>query len=82
MQKHQALADLMIWWVLGLVIAAGALYWLHWQIKRAGDTSRPSRGLVIAVMVISAVAGVGTLVHVTRVGDAGARAVWEGTTFG
>lgn len=80
--QHAALGNLMIWWSIGLVIAAAAVYWLHMQAKKAsvsGTTARPSQGLVIAIMVLAAVASVGTLVHVARVGDAGARAAWAFT---
>jgi hypothetical protein len=74
--KHAALGGLMIYWAIGLVIASALLYWWHWSTKKADSSRKPSQALVIAIMVIAAIAGVGTLVHVIRVGDAGARAVW------
>jgi formate hydrogenlyase subunit 3/multisubunit Na+/H+ antiporter MnhD subunit len=77
--KHEALGDLMIYWSIGLVVAAALVYWWHWQTKRADSSHQPKQALVIAIMVIAAIAGVGTLVHVIRVGDAGARAVWAST---
>jgi formate hydrogenlyase subunit 3/multisubunit Na+/H+ antiporter MnhD subunit len=73
-QRHAQLANLMIFWVIGLVIAAAALYWLHRTTKRG--TKSPNRAVLIAIMVVALVTGAGTLVHVGRVGDAGARAVW------
>ena len=77
-QKHQQLADLMIYWGIGLVIAAAGLAWWWWQ-SRPGKSGKPlAQPLIIAIMAVSAIAGVGTAIHVIRVGDAGSRAVWEG----
>ncbi len=77
--RHQSLGDLMLYWGLGLVVAAGLLYYLQWQSKRAAADRRPPAALVIASIAIAAVASIGTLVHVYRVGDSGAHAVWDGT---
>ena len=82
-QKHSALGDLMIWWGLGLVLLAGALYWWHRMTRGSSNRSRatrePAKPLGIAIMVVAAAVALGALVHVVRVGDAGTRAVWEDT---
>jgi hypothetical protein len=88
-QTHSALGDLMIWWGIGLVLMAAALYWWHRQTKASGTrassarssttTREPAKPLGIAIMVVTAAVAVGALVHIVRIGDSGARAVW-GTT--
>ena len=76
--KHQALGEEMKYWAIGLVIAAVALYWWHRQIKPGDNKRLPAKWLVIAIMAVAVIASVGTLVHVARVGDSGARATWAG----
>ena len=100
--RHEELADLMLWWALGLVAALGVLMIVHTLGARraqapdidseaAPDTMSDAEGggvatatrratgqtvlLVVAALVTVGVA-VGTGIHVYRVGDAGARAVW------
>jgi uncharacterized membrane protein len=90
---HMELAELMIWWALGLTVAVGALMVLHTMAERtttakvavgsggAEDVAQPAKGPGLAMIVVAVVTvgiAVGTGIHVFRVGDAGARAVWEG----
>jgi len=91
---HEQLADLMIWWSLGLTVALGALMVVHEMAARkatakvavggAGteDVEEQQNKAPALVMILLAVltvgAAVGTGIHIYRVGDAGARAVWEG----
>lgn len=91
---HEELADLMIWWSLGLTVALGALMVVHTMAARkataqvavgsagAEEVEEPGRKAPALLMIVLAVltvgAAVGTGIHVYRVGDAGARAVWEG----
>jgi uncharacterized membrane protein len=93
-QAHEALADLMIWWSLGLTIVVGALMVVHSRAERratakvavgsAGteDVEEQQGKAPALVMIVLAVLTVGLAVgngiHIYRVGDAGARAVWEG----
>lgn len=93
-QTHEELADLMIWWALGLTVALGALMVVHTRAERrttakvavgsagAEDVEEQRGKAPAAVMIVLAVltvgTAVGTAVHVYRVGDAGSRAVWEG----
>ncbi|MGB3443223.1 MAG: DUF2231 domain-containing protein [Actinophytocola sp.] len=89
-QTHEALADLMIWWALGLTVAVGALMVVHTMAARKAAVGSDGTGHVdeqknkapalvmigLAVLTVGLAAGTG--IHVYRVGDAGARAVWEG----
>jgi uncharacterized membrane protein len=91
--RHEELASLMLWWALGLFVAVTALMLAHNAAQRrtAATADQPfddggsvttgrSTGLSVA-MIVAAVAtvglAVGTGVHIYRVGDAGARTVWE-----
>lgn len=90
-ETHMKLADLMIWWALGLTVAVGALMVLHAKAERtttvkvavggAEEVPEPAKASGLAMLVVAVVTvgiAVGTGIHVFRVGDAGARAVWEG----
>ena len=91
--RHEELATLMLWWALGLFLAVLALMLVHnaSQRRAAAGADEPfddggsvatqrSTGLSVA-MIVAALAtvglAVGTGVHIYRVGDAGARTVWE-----
>lgn len=91
---HKELGDLMIWWALGLTVAVGALMIVHTMAERkatarvavgaAGaeqEEAQPTKAPALAMIVLAVLTvgvAVGTGIHVYRVGDAGARAVWEG----
>jgi len=80
-QQHASLGDLMLWWGIGLVVAAALVYWLHRQTRPASSSGQtPKQAVVIAIIAVAAVAGIGTLVHVVRVGDSGSRAAWGSVT--
>jgi hypothetical protein len=69
--RHGGLGDDVIWYALTFWILTGLLILL--------DSRRGSRGpLVTVIAVLAAVASVAMTVQVIRVGDAGARSVWEG----
>lgn len=92
--KHEELGDLMIWWAIGLTVAVGALMVVHTMAERkttakvavgaagAEDVETQTVKAPVLVAIVLAVLTVGVAVgagiHVYRVGDAGARAVWEG----
>lgn len=100
-EEHEELADLMIWWAVGLAVAVGALMVVHQLSVRqvttrtrvavgAGgaedvpeeDVRETAKAPVLAMVVLAVVTvgvAVGAGIHIYRVGDAGARAVWEGT---
>ncbi len=91
---HEELADLMWLWALGLTVALGALMVVHSRAERRTtakvavgtggadhEEATPAKAptlLMIVLALITVGAAVGTGIHVYRVGDAGARAVWEG----
>ncbi|HYQ63699.1 DUF2231 domain-containing protein [Actinophytocola sp.] len=93
--EHERLADLMIWWALGLTVAVGVLMVVHTMAERtvtskvavgaAGaeeevpqEAGRAPALVAIVLALITVGVAVGAGIHVYRVGDAGARAVWEG----
>lgn len=80
-QTHMGLGDEMIWWALGLLVAAAAVFWLYLKTRSADSNRKPGQALVAGIVALAAVTAVGTVVHIYRVGDSGAKAVWGGTTF-
>jgi hypothetical protein len=84
LQAHVALGEGLLPWAAGLFAAALA-QWL-WFRYGAGASSRTREALgargtvalaaVVAVLVVALAAG--TAVAVVRIGESGARAVWEG----
>ncbi|HEY7592574.1 MAG TPA: DUF2231 domain-containing protein [Actinophytocola sp.] len=93
--KHEALADMMLWWALGMTVAVIALMILHEVTERQATTEPDidgggsvatatttkrltglTVGLVVAMLATVALS-IGTGVHIYRVGDAGAHAVWQ-----
>ncbi|MGH3758786.1 DUF2231 domain-containing protein [Actinophytocola sp.] len=98
--RHQELADIMIWWALGLTVSVAALMIVHTMSERQTRTpaapeiddgggsvatetmtaTKRSTGLTVALVVaMLATVGlsIGTGIHIYRVGDAGARTVWQ-----
>jgi VanZ family protein len=69
-QTHAALGNTMLYFSIGLLIAAILLAVLHVRTMNTVVTA------VIAVIVIAASAA--TIVQVVRIGDSGARATWSG----
>lgn len=80
-RTHAELGDMMLYWALGLLVAAAAVYWLHLKTRTADSNRKPSQALVAGIAVLAAVTAIGTGVHIYRVGDSGATAVWSGTSF-
>jgi len=92
-QEHARLGDMLVWWALGLFVAVTALMVLHQRGEKArpaepaeegtGGTAvrtRQTSGTKVAVLVAAVVTvglAVATGIHTYRVGDAGARLVWE-----
>jgi hypothetical protein len=89
---HEELGNLMIWWVLGLTVAVGALMLVHTRVTRKApakvavgaeqeepqQAGKPPALVMIVLALVTVGVAVGAGIHVYRVGDAGARAVWEG----
>jgi ribose/xylose/arabinose/galactoside ABC-type transport system permease subunit len=82
-QRHAEQADGLLPFVIALVVAAAAIWWLQ---RRAVGTStgspggarRPATPLLALVAVVAAVGVVGTAVQVVRIGHSGAKAAWSG----
>lgn len=93
-QTHEQLADLMLWWSLGLTVAVGALMVVHTRAERKVTTTvavgsagaedvgeQPNKAPAVVMIVLAVLTvglAVGNGIHIYRVGDAGARAVWDG----
>ncbi len=74
--EHAELGDQLIWFAVPLVLVAAALWLLPLRGRRAGGDG-PGRGLMTAVAVLGIVVAVANGYQVFRVGDSGAKAVWE-----
>ena len=70
-ERHAELGDMLVWFCLGMLVVAGATYFLH----RRGNVTK---GLGAALAVLGVVAGVATMVQVVLIGHSGAKAVWAG----
>jgi hypothetical protein len=68
-EKHQELADTLIWFVIPLAAVAVVGYWL----QRRGSAGK---GLVAAVAVGAVLLSGATLVDVALIGHSGAKASW------
>jgi uncharacterized membrane protein len=92
-EEHARLGDMLFWWALPLFLAVTALMVLHHRTEKAArapevdpagggvatETKRAT-GTSIAMLVLAVITvglAVGTGIHTYRVGDAGARTVWE-----
>ncbi|GAA4409753.1 DUF2231 domain-containing protein [Actinokineospora soli] len=76
---HQQLGDQLIYFVVPQLIAVLGLMVAHTvSAQRADDGAAGGQVLVIIAAVLAVGLSVAASVHVFRVGDAGARAVWEG----
>jgi uncharacterized membrane protein len=71
-QEHAELADGLLPFVIVLVVAAAAIWWLQ---RRGAEVRVP---LTAAVAVLAVVGVVGTTVQVVRIGHSGAKAAWSG----
>jgi len=77
-EEHVQLGDTMLWFAIGLFVAALIAWGLPTAIVRStGRPPAPWVGVVIAVLAV-ALSGAAT-VQVVRVAEAGSRAVWTGS---
>lgn len=81
-EKHAALGDQALIWAAPLFVFA-ALWWaLHtrWMESKLAGLDRPVRiGVNVVVALVLLVFAVGSIVMVIRIGESGARAVWDST---
>lgn len=74
-EKHEHLAEGLLPWLIGLLLAAAALTWLWWRERSAAD-SAPAMVLV-GIVVLAVVTSLGTAQQVVRIGHSGAEAAWS-----
>lgn len=75
--KHAHLGAQMLYFVVPLLIPAALLVGVH---IREGRGKPLGRAVLALVAVIALVAGAAAMMQTYRVGDSGARAVWNGVT--
>jgi uncharacterized membrane protein len=73
LQTHAELGDTMLYFSLGLLIAATLLAFVHLRERRQRPLSPMIRWAIVVVVVTASVATVG---QVYRIGDSGARSAW------
>lgn len=79
-QEHAVLGDTMLWYSIGLFVAALLVWGVPLLLtRRSNEPPAPWIGVVVAVVAI-ALAAV-SVVQVVRVGEAGSKAVWAPGTF-
>jgi uncharacterized membrane protein YidH (DUF202 family) len=74
--EHAELGEMLIWFAIPLLVLVTAMWWLARRQERS-HASQPSTVLVTSVAVLAVLAALATSVQVYRVGDSGAKAVWE-----
>jgi uncharacterized membrane protein len=86
---HAEMGEMLIWFAIPLLVSVTALWWLARRQERAGTAAAsgtteggtaPSKTLVSAVAALAVVAALASAFQVYRVGDSGAKAVWEDST--
>jgi hypothetical protein len=77
-EHHEDLGEMLLPWVVALfVVAAGQWAWYRWGRDRVGKRSATAvRAVTVVIGALAVVVGIGTVVLVVLIGDAGARAVW------
>lgn len=79
-RAHTQLGDTLLPWVAAVALAAWVLWWLSRGQHGTRDGAAGLRGQgrwFVPVAVLAAIACAGTAVQVVRIGDSGARAVWQ-----
>ncbi|MGN6302035.1 MAG: DUF2231 domain-containing protein [Angustibacter sp.] len=82
-EQHAELADGLLPFVIVLVVAAAAIWWLqrrHLALSDApgAQVRRPGTPILAAVAVLAVIGVVGTSVQIVRIGHSGAKAAWSG----
>ena len=81
--RHAEMGEMLIWFEIPLLVLVSALWWLARRQARVEDADThsaaagPSTTLVTAVAALAVVAALANAFQVYRVGDSGAKAVWE-----
>jgi hypothetical protein len=73
LHAHTELGDTMLYFSLGLLVAAALLALVHWREGRQRPLAATVTWAIVAVVVIASAAAA---VQVYRIGDSGARSAW------
>ncbi len=76
-EKHAHLADGLLPWVIGLVVAAALIAFLARRTTRDGGRASAPTWLPVAAAVLAVLAAAGTAQQVVRIGHSGAEASWS-----
>ncbi|MBW0291220.1 hypothetical protein ATN37_02310 [Rhodococcus sp. MH15] len=84
-QAHAELGDQMLFWSIGVFVLAAAWWVLHstrfatWRADRPDTSASPKlwRIVVITIAALSVLVAAGSIVQVYRIGESGAKAVWN-----
>ena len=81
-ERHAELADGLLPFVIVLVVASAAIWWLQRRHVDADGTlrdgvDRPRAPLLALVAVLAVVGVAGTAVQIVRIGHSGAKAAWS-----
>ncbi|BBX71137.1 DUF2231 domain-containing protein [Mycolicibacterium psychrotolerans] len=74
LRTHTELGDTMLYFSLGLLVAAALLAFIHLRENRNQPLKPMLKWAVVGIVVVAAVA---TSAQVYRIGDSGARSAWE-----
>lgn len=82
-RRHTSMGESLLPWVIALAALAAALWWLDGasglrRTRGAGRVQLEDRAVSIVAGGLAVVVALGAVVSVYRIGDSGARAVWEG----
>lgn len=73
-ERHSHLADGLLPWLVGLLVAAVAVTWLWWRERSAAGPLPMTAVAVVALLAV--VTGAGTVQQVVRIGHSGAKSAW------
>ncbi|MET7769630.1 DUF2231 domain-containing protein [Nocardia sp. NPDC005366] len=77
LRTHTELGDTLTWFVLPLVVLTAVVLFVHLRERRGVPLARV---LAAVLVVLTLAAGVAATVQVYRVGESGARAVWDASS--
>ena len=78
---HAEMGESLLPWMFGVTVIAWVLWWFTRPARggAAGGSRRSLGRLFVPVLVIGVIASLGAAVTVVRIGDSGAKAVWQQT---
>lgn len=75
-ETHRELGESLLPWVGAVLLSAAALLWLRAREARQNHGSR-RRIVAVGLAVLALASGIGTTVHIVRIGHSGAESVWS-----